>query len=78
MKHLRTYEESNNEPEIGDYVIIKRSKFWSPRDENFSEYVNNNIGQIIDVFKDNDSNYTEEYVIEYERAIKILIDNEDI
>jgi len=45
MKHLKTLETISNDPQIGDYVIIKS---YSPVDE-VNDFINNNIGQIIDI-----------------------------
>lgn len=42
MKYLKTYEDINiDEPEVGDYVIVKS---WSDK---LSNFLNNNFGQIV-------------------------------
>jgi hypothetical protein len=44
MKHLKIYEELNiGEPNVGDYVICTNNFF----NENLREFLQNNIGRII-------------------------------
>jgi hypothetical protein len=41
MKHLKTYKQNTDEPQIGDYVIAVTYV------ADLSDFVNNNIGKII-------------------------------
>ena len=52
MKHLKTYKQNKNELrsefQIGDYVLLKIK--YGP--DNFREFINNNIGQVVDLSTD--------------------------
>jgi hypothetical protein len=50
MRYLKTFEEENIEPNIGDYILMI-SKKWKGRDEykeydDYIDFVNNNLGVI--------------------------------
>jgi putative ribosome biogenesis GTPase RsgA len=50
MKYLKTYENTiKDEPQVGDYVIIK-PQFSN---EKYVNYINNNIGRITKISKNN-------------------------
>lgn len=42
MKYIKTFEDTQNEPRIGDYVLM-RSETGNP---NVEKFVNNTIGQL--------------------------------
>jgi len=44
MKYLKTYEQSIDEPKVGDYVICDDEFF--PEDYGLRVFIKNNIGQI--------------------------------
>lgn len=44
MKYIITYEESTNEPQIGDYVICQEN--YKSREE-LHEFMSNNVGEVI-------------------------------
>jgi len=54
MKHIKTYEEVNiNEPEVGDYAIIKNDSIYfnttpwkSENDINYLNFIKSSIGYI--------------------------------
>lgn len=50
MKYVKTYEETTNEPQVGDYVICgdpgKFMKYKSKRD-NFNYFLSRNVGNIV-------------------------------
>jgi len=53
MKHLKQFEATENNPIVGDYVImnIKKMKYFhSDLDELLNEYINNSIGKIYDIY----------------------------
>jgi hypothetical protein len=51
MKYLKTFENMNNTPQIGDYVVCERGKGWSTISEDFNNYILNNVGKIISPIK---------------------------
>lgn len=41
MRYIKTYEDSNSEPQVGDYVIVDSSKF-----DELKEFFDSEIGKI--------------------------------
>lgn len=48
MKYLKTFEKLQEQPEVGDYVLINTVSTI----KGVSEYINNTFGQIIDIQPD--------------------------
>lgn len=66
MKYLKTYEELDNKPEIGDYVyVVYNRDNWLFKDETF-EYAESNIGQIVDIIKDRIKPYSRTFINIYQ------------
>jgi hypothetical protein len=65
MKHLKTYEESSTEPQVGDYVVCitkgLEDDFMPDYIKNIGKFIHNNIGQIVDIEPD-DSQYNPYHV----------------
>ena len=58
MKYIKTYEDSNEKPKIGDYVITN----WNfPDDPSWAKYINDRIGQIVEI-----DNHIDLYYCKYE------------
>lgn len=52
MKYLKTYENLTIEPKVGDYVLMRVNlELYKDKDE-VNDFVNNTIGQIIEIHKD--------------------------
>jgi len=61
MKYIKLYEDYNmNEPKNGDWVICKENE--EDEDDNFTLFINNNIGRIIKINNDYDDY---DYIIKY-------------
>ena len=77
MKYIKKYEDVNEYPKVGDYVILKidyrnfRNLSWDDRNI-FGKYINNTIGKIIDYkyYTDKSLNSIE---VEYEDVPQIII-----
>lgn len=60
MKHIKTYEHSKNELQVGDYIIVKKldtsdfGNFSKETIKDFENFLYNNIGKIS--YHANDSN----------------------
>lgn len=59
MKYLKSYENLN-QPQIGDYVILT-SKEKYRRPQYVINFLNNNIGKIIDIIDNNNQNIIVKY-----------------
>lgn len=72
MKYIKSYEELNKEPQIGDYIIAHFEKFGNnKKDKAWEDYLNNSIGQIIK--KEGEDAYRAKYFVTdeiYEYAFK--------
>ena len=67
MKYIKTFENLNGEPKIGDYVICKEdfSIFVDVDDDvDFLYFLNNNIGQCVNIIK-TQLNYNN-FIIKYD------------
>ena len=62
MKHIKKFEQINNKPEIGDYVLCKAPN--SALNPYLIDYLNSNFGQIVDEFTTNTMGIN--YYVEYE------------
>jgi len=48
MKYLKRFENINNNPEIGDYIIIdKLNNILGPSYDDIFYFLNNNIGKVV-------------------------------
>ena len=47
MRYLKCYESIKNEPEIGDWVICKYCKSWTPWNQEGATYIGESIGRIV-------------------------------
>jgi hypothetical protein len=47
MKYIKKYE-SNEEPQVGDYVICDKMKIFS-NDPDVREFISNNIGKCVSI-----------------------------
>ena len=63
MKHLKTYESIEKEPQIGDFIICKE---YSLKKE-ISDFISTNIGKII-----SDRSLIHDYTIKYQNVPKDL------
>ena len=50
MKYIKTYEDVNNEPQIGDYVLCKQNEGFAKKSIN--NIISKNIGKILSKFVD--------------------------
>jgi hypothetical protein len=64
MKYLKKFEENENEPQVGDYVICKEMKY---PDDDFVYFLNTHIGRIKNYVNMNDTLYP--YEIEFEEKL---------
>ena len=58
MKYIKTFE-SLNQPQIGDYVILK----FSNSDPYWKNYINNQIGKLTNIEGNNPDYYT--YIMKF-------------
>jgi hypothetical protein len=73
MRYIKSYEELNNEPQIGDYVYCYLEDHTV---NDFLNFINSSIGKLIDVRYNYDN--TSSYAIMYEnipKNIKFWFDN---
>ena len=63
MKHLKYFDNNNEEPQVGDYVIWEDS---TRKVEDFQNFICNTIGQIVKIYNDGDYDDDFPYVIKYE------------
>ena len=71
MKHIRTYEQSSNEPQIGEYAICDIA-FTSGQEfrEQMNNFVKNNIGKILEIDNIHGKNFEKYYHIYYQNVPK--------
>ena len=67
MKHLKSFENNNQEPEVGDYVICEDCVSL---EEEFKNFMCNNIGLIVEI--NPNTNYP--YTLYYENIPDNIID----
>jgi hypothetical protein len=78
MRYLRTYEEKNNKPKVGDYVICDEGIHIDIHLDNlYDEFIKNNIGKCvnivlndIDLGGNSDDNDEYLYIINYDNIPK--------
>jgi len=46
MRYIKTYEEIDYGPEVGDYVVCKDNLLIDDRDYNYINFLANNIGKL--------------------------------
>ena len=66
MKYIKTYEQNNNEPQIGDYVIC------TDQNPEVSEFTLNNVGKIVKYILMNNDRFP--YKVKYKNVPVKLID----
>ncbi len=54
MKYIKTYENMNKLPEIGDYVLMKINLTEYEHKDEINNYINNTIGKIINIYPSTD------------------------
>ena len=65
MKHIKKFENINNIPEIGDYVLLyDLTDYGIDSGDNFKMFINNNIGIVHDI-QYNVFNHDEGYYVMY-------------
>jgi hypothetical protein len=71
MKHLKTYEKNNNNPQIGDYVICSSISGG----HKLNNFLSQNIGQYIEENNPSQSKVSSlwAYIIKYENIPNSLI-----
>lgn len=52
MKYLKTYENLTIEPKVGDYALMRVNLLLYKDKDEVNDFVNNTIGQIIEIHKD--------------------------
>lgn len=67
MKYLKTFENNNMKPQVGDYVLCKEADDVFPE---VKEFTSNNIGKLIEI--ENLEKYP--YMIKYKNIPKNLAD----
>ena len=65
MKHIKLYEELNDKPKVGDYVVCY-DKIYKDKDKRLNDFLLNNVGQCYDDLSDDDTVY-QSYQIFYEK-----------
>lgn len=66
INNIKKFENKNDEPVIGDYVILKDDTYlYNNEFKNYSNFINNNIGRIIKIHYKNDY-IPLDYDIEYD------------
>jgi len=60
MKYIKTYEDTDEFPQIGDYILMKMTRV-----SDFNLYVSTHIGKIVDRRK----NHPHMYVVKYDEVI---------
>ena len=68
MRHIKTYENIENRPKLGDYVIC----YEKHRGDDFENFIFNNVGKIVLTDYDGDKNY--DYLVQYDSVPKKLIE----
>lgn len=50
MRYIKTYEQNNIKPQIGDYVVVKIDKYYedAPDTYNLYNFINSNVGLVVD------------------------------
>ena len=69
MKYLKLFEEisvTDTNLHVGDYIIIDATNYWPKLDKEVLEFINNNIGQIIEIVPYN----KDSFYIKYENIPK--------
>ncbi len=61
MKYLKTYEDINNEPQVGDYVICGVPGIRESDNPDMFNFIKNTIGQIVKI-ENSDTAYPTYYV----------------
>jgi len=66
MKHVKTFEDINKKPKVGDYVLCNE---FTAFDE-FRIFLNNNIGKIVEINSNSDDNCP--FCIEFKNIPKVF------
>jgi hypothetical protein len=54
MKYIKTYENMNKLPEIGDYVLMRVNLKEYSKKEDVNKFINNSIGQVMKIYPENE------------------------
>ena len=63
MKHIKTFENHIDRPEVGDYVICEVTDDYTDEQFKIDDFLNNNIGILVKI-------RTNEYDVQFEKSME--------